>query len=576
MRKTFLVLAAFAATAPATAGQFVKVEGSRAIPYCYIVVLKAGTTVRAGGDKAGLTVAQVAVGAAARYNGRLGHLYEHALSGFSLCMAESAARALAAEPHVELVEQDQIMEANVVQTPVPSWGLDRIDERNLSLDDSYTYNFTGAGVHAYIIDTGIRATHQEFAGRTGNGISFIDNSFDTNDCNGHGTHVSGTVGGTTYGVAKGVTLHPVRVLDCFGFGSTSDVIGGVDWLTNNRIDPAVANMSLGGGASTSLDTAVANSIASGVTYAIAAGNSNANACNSSPARVASALTVGSTTNTDARSSFSNFGTCVDIFAPGSDITSSWNGSDTDTNTISGTSMATPHVAGVAALYLQQFGGFPAAVAIGLINAATTGVVGDPGAGSPNRLLHSLFAGPGSIVTVFADGFDTDTGWIVNPRGTDSATSGTWERGDPEESHDLPIWQLSTCAGGLNCLVTGRLAGAAVGANDVDGGVTSIASPEIDLPSTGTLSLSFAYYLAHKFNATRADFLRVTVVGETSSQVVFEELGTHINDSASYARATANITGFAGQTIRILVEAADAAPDNLLEASIDNLVVVQRP
>jgi len=467
------------------------------------------------------------------------------------------------------------MTANVTQSPA-TWGLDRIDQRNLPLNNSYTYNFTGAGVHAYIIDTGIRVSHQQFAGRTGNGFTSINDGQGTNDCNGHGTHVSGTVGGTTYGVAKGVTLHPVRVLSCSGSGSNSGVIAGVDWVTNNHASPAVANMSLGGGISSALDTAVNNSINSGVTYAIAAGNSNANACNFSPARVANALTVGSTTNTDARSSFSNFGTCVDIFAPGSSITSSWNTSDTATNTISGTSMATPHVAGVAALYLQQFGGSPAAVAAGLINAATTGVVGNPGSGSPNRLLHSLFGGGGGSVTVFSDGFETNTGWIVNPSGTDNATTGIWERGDPDQTVSGSIMQLGTCAGGANCLVTGRLAGASVGANDVDSGVTSIASPEIDLPSSGTLSLSFAYYLAHLNNATSADFLRVTVVSAASSQVVFQELGAATTDGASYSTATANITVFAGQTIRILVQAADAATGSLIEASVDNVVVTQQP
>ena len=203
-----------------------------------------------------------------------------------------------------------------------------------------------------MIDTGIRATHQEFTGRIGNGFTAINDGQGTNDCHGHGTHVAGTTGGSTYGVAKQVTIHAVRVLGCDGSGATSGVIAGVDWVTQNHVKPAVANMSLGGGVSTALDQAVANSIAAGVSYAIAAGNSNANACNSSPARVASANTVGSTTSTDARSSFSNFGTCVDLFAPGSSITSSWSTSDTATNTISGTSMATPHVAGALALYLR--------------------------------------------------------------------------------------------------------------------------------------------------------------------------------------------------------------------------------
>jgi subtilisin family serine protease len=245
----------------------------------------------------------------------------------------------------------------------------------------------------------VRATHQEFTGRMGSGFTAISDGRGTDDCNGHGTHVAGTAGGTTYGVAKQVTIHAVRVLSCSGSGSTSGVIAGVDWVTQNRVEPAVANMSLGGGASTALDSAVASSIAAGVDYAIAAGNSNANACNSSPARVAAANTVGATTSTDARASFSNFGTCLDIFAPGASITSAWSTSNTATNTISGTSMASPHVAGAIALYLQTSpGASPSTVTQALVSNATTGKVTNAGSGSPNRLLYSLFGSSGGDTT----------------------------------------------------------------------------------------------------------------------------------------------------------------------------------
>ena len=319
------------------------------------------------------------------------HRYSQALEGFAASLPPRALDRLRDEPRVSYIEADQRVRVVDTQSPA-TWGLDRIDQRNLPLSNSYTYNATGSGVKAYIIDTGIRKSHTEFGGRAIDGTDRVDGSLPTADCNGHGTHVAGTVGGTTYGVAKQATLVAVRVLDCNGSGTTSGVIAGVDLVTSNHAagQPATANMSLGGSASTSLDNAVNNSINDGVTYAIAAGNSNANACNYSPARVAAAITVGSTTSSDARSSFSNYGTCLDLFAPGSSITSAWHTSDTVTNTISGTSMATPHVAGVAALYLQgNPSAAPSTVRDAIVGSATSGVLTGVGSGSPNLLLYSL-------------------------------------------------------------------------------------------------------------------------------------------------------------------------------------------
>lgn len=323
------------------------------------------------------------------YSGKVKHVYKHALNGFSIEMSEKDAEAMAQDYRVLFVEEDGEMSIDATQTN-PPWGLDRIDQRNLPLNASYTYNWTGSGVRVYVIDTGIRTAHTQFGGRASN--VFDVNGGNGQDCNGHGTHVSGTIGGSTYGVAKSAMLRGVRVFGCGSTTSTSNIIAGVNWVTANRILPAVANMSVGGPASSSMDTAVNNLINSGVTVAVAAGNSNgANACSFSPARVAAAITVGSTTTSDARSSFSNIGTCLDLFAPGSSILSAWYTSNTATATLSGTSMASPHVAGVAALYKQANpSASPSTIRNAIVNNATTNVVTNAGTGSPNRLLYSLF------------------------------------------------------------------------------------------------------------------------------------------------------------------------------------------
>jgi subtilisin family serine protease len=424
------VLVALPGTASAAPrGTVITVLGATAVPDSYIVVLRDAATARSATPRTARELTR-------RYGGQVRRTWSRALHGFSARMSADQASALAADPRVAYVQADSVVHLADVEANPPSYGLDRIDQRDLPLDRSYTTTVAASGVHAYIIDTGIRVTHETFGGRA----TFGHNSVDANDtdCHGHGTHVAGTVGGAEYGVAKDVALVAVKVLDCKGSGTTAQVVDGVDWVTQNAIRPAVANMSLGGAVNDAIDGAVSEAIASGVTFAIAAGNDNTDACGQSPARVPNAITVNASDRVDLRATFSNFGTCTDIFAPGVKITSAWATSDTATNTISGTSMATPHVTGAAALWLAAHpADMPEQVSAGLTGTATPGRVGDAGDGSPNLLLYTgtgpvpppppppVCTGPGQRLV--NPGFESGTrGWL--------ATSGVFGNGEGEVAH----------------------------------------------------------------------------------------------------------------------------------------------
>src|SRR5438552_7309930 len=457
------------------------VKAKNKIPSQYIVVLE---------DRYA-DVDGIADDLSVKHNGKLKHLYKAALKGFSAELSDADAAALANDPRVKYVEEDSVVTIDTTQTGA-TWGLDRIDQRNLPLDGNYTYNTTASNVHAYIVDTGILTSHSQFGGRASVGVDEVGDGQNGIDCAGHGTHVAGTVGGSTYGVAKGVSLVAVRVLNCSGSGTNSGVIAGVNWVASNAIKPATANMSLGGGASQALDDAVTAAVNAGVVFCVAAGNGDANgnpldACTTSPARAAAAITVSATDSTDHKASWANYGTCVDIFGPGVNITSSWFSSTTATNTISGTSMATPHVCGASALYLAgNPTATPAAVASALTSNATAGVVIGPGTGSPNRLLYTGFIGGGGTPAPTISSFSPSSGAV----GSSVSISGT------------------NFTGATSVKFNGQAASFSVGSS------TSISATVPNCSSTGTISVTTA-----GGTATSAGTFTVTGCGGGAQQLL---------------------------------------------------------
>ncbi|MEU2183486.1 S8 family peptidase [Streptomyces thermolilacinus] len=364
----------FAGAAAPAEGKIYGANAETAVAGSYIVILDEKA------DKQGL---------AKEYGGKLQRDYNSAINGFSANgLSETEARRLAADPAVAKVMQNKKFKISATQDNPPSWGLDRTDQADTAGDNAYTYPDTaGEGVTAYVIDTGVRVSHKDFEGRATHGFDAVDNDESADDGNGHGTHVAGTIAGAAHGVAKKAKIVAVRVLDDNGSGTTEQVVAGIDWVAKNHQGPSVANMSLGGGADEAIDEAVRKAIAAGITFGVAAGNESSDAGQVSPARVEEAITVASSTKEDGQSEFSNFGKVVDIYAPGSDITSTWNDGDEGTRTISGTSMATPHVVGAAAVYLSGHqDATPDDVAKALVDGATPDKITNPSAGTANKLL----------------------------------------------------------------------------------------------------------------------------------------------------------------------------------------------
>lgn len=551
---------------------FTSSDPSKAIAGQYIVVFKDGKQMQRAAREQFVTdkASQYALDMGAKVM----HEYSASMAGIAIQVDAEYLGKLLADPDVEYVEEDTVQELVAVQNNPPSWGIDRIDQRNLPLDNRYESVLTGAGVNAYIIDTGLDLDHPNYSGRARLGTDVIGDGRNGNDCNGHGSHVGGTVGSETYGVAKDVNLFAVRVFGCGSTTSTSNILAGMNWVIGNATRPAVANMSLGGPASTTQDNLVQDMVNAGIVTVVAAGNDNSNACNFSPARAASAITVAASTISDARASFSNFGSCVDIFGPGLNITSTWiNGG---TNTISGTSMASPHVAGVAALELQNNPtASVATITNAIISNATTNVISGVN-GSPNRLVYMdhLNGGtpppppPPTGSCAFEDDFTTSTGWVND--GASTCSTGAFVRTNPTLVTNGGITTQPAGDAGGDGFAAFTATNSSAGVNDVDGGNCIARSPTISVSEASTLSIDW-FHGQRDSSGDANDFFRLEYSlngGSSFNTLVSRGDGPH---NATWNTATASIP--AGSSVVIRVQASDGtANGDLIEAGVDSVSI----